>query len=256
MKLKNLAIGAVAALGITAMPVQASAQIDNNMIQQIAIMLLADKLGIDSGGILGALGGSGGSIFDMAPAFALQQYAPQSSAQQIFQLRQGGLPWDQVATRVGVPQERYVQLRNSGHIDNNQLWRSTYQSKFGLSTNQINTLRGMGLNWQEIGKAAVIAREAGVGVDKVGDRYRRTRNWTTVATYYRVNRDSVSKRISSWRTSKSLPSNWRTERINPTWRNDGVHPSSNGKKLGHLKNKAKNKAKKKSKGKSKGKGKN
>ena len=272
MTLKKLAIGAVAALGIAAVPSQASAQIDNNLIQQIAIMLLADKLGIDSGGILGALGGSSASIFDMAPAFAMQQYAPQSSPQQIWQLRQSGLPWDQVATRVGVPQDRYIQLRNNGTLDRNQLWRNTYQTSFGLNQSQVNRLREMGFNWNDVGRTAVIAREAGVSIFNVAARYRQWRNWNTVAQHYKVTNSGVSKRVASWRQAKAVPTTWRVERISPTWRNEIVtttwrpqpikkatpkkaKPAPKAKKIGHKKHQPKGPAKGHGKGHVKGKGK-
>ncbi|MEZ0324759.1 MAG: hypothetical protein ACAH95_02545 [Fimbriimonas sp.] len=262
MTLKKLAIGAVAALGIVAAPTQASAQIDNKMIQQIAIMLLAEKLGIDSGGILGALGGStGADIFGMAPAIAMQQYAPTYTPQQIYQLRQT-MPWDQVATRVGIPQDRYVVLRNSGNLDPNSVWRNTYQTKFGLNQSQVNRLREMGFNWEQIGRTAVIAREAGVSIFNVAARYQQWHNWNTVAQHYKVSNSTVSRRVASWRQNRAVPTTWQVERISPTWRNEVVrpttwraqpikktysttksHPSSNGKKLGHYKNKAKGKAK-------------
>ncbi len=279
MRLNKFAIGAVAALGIAAAPTQASAQIDNKMIQQIAIMLLADKLGIDSGGILGALGGSGGGdIFGMAPAFALQQYAPQTSPQQMYQWRQSGLAWDQVATRAGVPQDRYIQLKNQGYMDSNQAWRNTYQSSFGLNQSQINKLRGMGFNWNDIGRTAVISREAGVSIFNVAARYKQWHNWNTVAQHYKVTNSAVSRRVASWRQAKAVPTTWRTERISPTWRNEKVgtwraqpiktkkKTSSNGKKLGHYKTTTKSsssngkklghdKHKNKNKGKGKGHGK-
>jgi hypothetical protein len=242
MNIKKLAIGAVAALGITAAPTQASAQIDKDLIQQIAIMLLAEKLGIDSGGILGALGGSGASIFDMAPAFALQQYAPQTSADQIWRLRQSGLPWDQVATRAGVPSDRYVQLRNSGALDRNVVWRDTYRSELNLSQAQIDRMRAMGLNWQDIGNAAIIARESRVNVLHVAERYKRLRNWNAVARSFQVSNSTLAQRVSSWRSSRAMPIRWRNDSVQK------VEDRSNGRKLGHSKSKGKSKNKGKGKG--------
>jgi hypothetical protein len=258
MNLKKLAIGAVAALGITAAPVQASAQIDNDMIQQIAIMLLADKLGIDAGGILGALGGSSANVFDMAPAIAMQQYAPQTSAEQIWRLRQSGLPWDQVATRAGVPADRYVVLRNSGNLDRNTLWRNTYQSRLNLSTGTINNLRRMGLSWDDIAKAAVIARESRVSIYDVAEHYRRSHNWNAVANRYKVTNGDVRQRVQTWRTSRAMPIRWTKDTAKAS-----VRSVTTGKALGHSKaksskgnaGKSNGKGNGKSKGKGKGKGK-
>jgi hypothetical protein len=220
MNMRQIALASVAALGMTAVPAKAPAQIDSKLIETIAAIFLADKLGIDSNTILSAALGSNASVFDMVPAFELQRYAPQQSAQSIYRMRQSGLGWGQVAQRLNMNPGQFNQLRNSGVLDPNNFWRNTTQAQFALTPSQVNNLRARGLTWRDITNAAVVARESGANLYQVADKYRRYRSWNTVAAGYGLGGSQIANRVASWRTSRTMPVQWRTVSVRPAtqWR--------------------------------------
>ncbi|MGV3613798.1 MAG: hypothetical protein ACO1SV_00565 [Fimbriimonas sp.] len=212
MNLKKLALAALAAVGMASMPVRANAQFDRGTIETVAAMLLAEKLGLDPQMVSGLIGGGGGlgggSLFDMAPALALQRQAPNRSLEDIIDLRNEGLGWDAVATRSGVSPAAYSRLRNSGQMDNNALWRNTVVNELNLPSSTVSQLRNMGFSWRDIVSATLVSRESGRPLSEVAYRYRSDRDWNGVASRYGVTRQEIGNRVSSWRSRRSMPANW------------------------------------------------
>jgi hypothetical protein len=210
MNLKTLAFSAVAAAAIAA-PGTASAQFDAKTLETVAAMILAEKLGLDTSSLLQTALGANASVYDMAPAFVMQRSAPRTSTTSIWQMRKQGLGWGEIAHKIGMQPGEFNKLRNSGQLDSNVIWRSRYENRFGLTKAQMDSLRSKGLTWREIGAATLIARESGTNVNDVARRYLSDRSWDRVASRYRVSGPVLIKRVSTWRTTKSIPTNWRTE---------------------------------------------
>ena len=201
------------AVGMASMPMKASAQFDRGTLETVAGMLLAEKLGIDPQIISGLLGGSGGlggdsSLFDLAPALALQRQAPSRSIDSIVGLRNQGLGWGAVANRIGVPPSTYGRLHSSGQLDNNSLWRDTVEDELHLSSSTVSRLRSMGFSWRDIVSTTLISRESGRPLSEVANRYRSDRDWSRVANRYGVSRQEIVGRVSSWRSRRSVPTVW------------------------------------------------
>lgn len=213
MNLKKLALAALAAVGMVSMPAKASAQFDRGSIETVAAMLLGEKLGLDPQMISSLLGsggglGNGGSLFDLAPALALQRQAPNGSLDDIIGFRNQGLGWDAIANRTGVPSASYNRLRSSGQLDNNAIWRNTVVNDLHVPSDSVTRLRGMGLGWRDIVMTTLVSRESGRPLSEVANRYRSDRDWNRVASRYGVSRQEVSSRVSNWRTRRSVPSAW------------------------------------------------
>lgn len=209
MNLKKLAFAALAAVGMVSAPAKANAQFDSGAIETVAAMLLAEKLGLDPMMVTGLLGQTGGgSLFDLAPAVALQGQAPRGSLDDIIDLRNQGLGWDVVANRTGVQPTAYRRLRNNGELDNNSIWRSTVVDELNVPSSSVTRLRNMGFSWRDIVSTVLVSRESGRPLSEVAYRYRSDRNWNRVAGRYGVNRQRVINRVSTWRSRRSAPAAW------------------------------------------------
>ncbi|HSI74060.1 MAG TPA: hypothetical protein VK934_12860, partial [Fimbriimonas sp.] len=88
--------------------------------------------------------------------------------------------------------------------------RSRYENRFGLTSAQMDDLRKKGLTWREIGTATLIARESGTNVYDVAHRYVGTRSWDRVAAQYGISGPRLANRVTTWRTTKTIPTTWRT----------------------------------------------
>ncbi|HSI74082.1 MAG TPA: hypothetical protein VK934_12970 [Fimbriimonas sp.] len=209
MNFKTLGFTVVAAASIAA-PSTAAAQFDMKTLETVAAMLLADKLGIDASSILQATLGQKASVYDMAPAFVMQRAAPRTTATSIWDLRRQGMGWGEIAHKIGMQPGEFNKLRNSGQLDSNVIWRSRYENRFGLTSAQMDDLRKKGLTWREIGTATLIARESGTNVYDVAHRYVGTRSWDRVAAQYGISGPRLANRVTTWRTTKTIPTTWRT----------------------------------------------
>jgi hypothetical protein len=228
MNFRKLGLAALA-VGVIGVPAQSPAQFDRNTIQTIAVLLLAEKLGIDPTSVLGVLPGTNADIFQVAPAFAMQRYAPSRSVDSIWELRQRGMGWGEIANAIGMQPGEFNKLRNSGMLDPNVVWRSTYRDRWSLNDDQINRLRRMGFDWGDTARITVIARESGNSIFTVADRYSRYRNWDLVARSFNVTGARVTQTVSNWRTSRTMPTRWRTVTATPTrWRTTTTSRPSSG----------------------------
>lgn len=224
MNFKKLALAAFAAVGMVSAPATASAQFDRGTIETVAAMLLSEKLGLDPqmvSGLLGQGGGlGGGSLFDMAPALALQRQAPNRSLDDIIGLRNQGLGWDAVATRSGVQPAAYRRLQSNGQLDNNTIWRNTVVNDLHVPNETVSRLRGMGFSWRDIVSTTLVSRESGRPLSEVATRYRSDRDWNRTANRFGVSRQEVANRVSTWRSRRSAPSRWT--RNSTTWAPPGL----------------------------------
>jgi hypothetical protein len=194
---------------VAAMPVQASAQLDSNTLTTLAVLLLAEKLGIAPEPMFATAVPMGAEFYDYAPAYAIQQYVPNRPVVEIIDLRRQGLAWPVIAERVRVPANDIVILRNRGYFAPTTLWESSFNNGFRLNNYQVTTLRREGLSWSDIENAALVARETGVPIWQVASDYRTRRSWAPVYATYRVKPSIFVNRVNTWRTSRTRPTSWR-----------------------------------------------
>ncbi|HEY0868303.1 MAG TPA: hypothetical protein VGE01_13030 [Fimbriimonas sp.] len=214
MNIRKLGIAAVAAVGIASAPTSAEAQFDRGMIETVAAILLADKLGLDPNMLMSLVGNDatrlgGGSLFDLAPVLLMGQRAPNADLADLISMRNRGMGWDVISDRAGLDSTEYQRLRASGQLDNNNVWRDTVIHRLRLPETTVTRLRNRGFNWRDIVLATVISRESRRPILDVANRYRATRSWNRTAGYYGVSRQRMANRIASWRTQRSIPSTWR-----------------------------------------------
>jgi hypothetical protein len=225
MNIKKLALGAMAAIGMTAAPTQASAQFDRGTIETVAAVLLAQKFNIDPQILTALLGGrggglGGGSLYELAPLMAIQREAPNQSLSALLGLRNQGLGWEAIADRVGISDSEYSQMRSRGELDNNRVWRDTVLNELNLSNETVSRLRNMGFSWRDIVMTTVVSRESGRSLSEVAERFRRDRSWSRVASHFGVDRGDLRDDIDGWRRNRTAPRDWTTN--STTWAPPGL----------------------------------
>jgi hypothetical protein len=210
---KKILIGGLVASGLV-VPISAQAQISRDSIEQVGIMILAERLGIDPGLILSTRQRTNASVYDLAPVFAIQRDVRSHRPEDIWEMRRRGMGWGEIAKEIGMHPGTFNKMRNAGEFDVNHIWRDSVSGGFGLDANTVQRLRNMGLTWQDISTASVLSAESGRSIWQVVDLYRSTRNWSTVASRLGVSQARMNNRVAEWRSSGRVPENWR--RVNVT----------------------------------------
>jgi hypothetical protein len=213
--MRKTTICGLAAAAMLLAPAPAQGQIDRDTIETLGVMLLADRIGIDPQLILATRQTTKASVFDLAPSFVLHREARSHSPERIWELRRRGMGWGQIAQEIGIHPGTFNQMRNRGDFDVNRIWRDSLRGGFNLDEATVQRLRSMGLTWQDISTASMISAESGRSIWQVVDLYRSTRNWSTVASRLGVRQAQVNERLQTWRSTKSMPNNWRRVVVTP-----------------------------------------
>jgi len=166
MKLSKMAMAALAVAGAGAIPAQAKADIGNQLVQTIGVMLLADRLGIDPNMAMMALAGSNGSIYDMAPAYSMAPYGT-LPPDQLWAMRNEGYSWNQIGQYSGVPASTYTTLVHTNQLNPDYIWVDELHSRYGIPTSQLWAYRNAGYSWDQIAQAAVTSSDTGMPVQSV-----------------------------------------------------------------------------------------
>jgi hypothetical protein len=209
MNIKNLLLATVGA-AVLAVPAQSQAQIDRRTIESIGAMILAERLGLDPGMILGSQQRTGASVYELAPAFALHRQARSHQPHDIWAMRNRGMGWGQIAQELGIHPGTFNKMRVAGDFDTNHIWRDGVRNGLYLEEASVSRLRNMGMSWQDISVATVLARESGRNVNDVANMYRNTKSWNTTASRLGVRQATLDQRINDWRRTNDIPRQWRS----------------------------------------------
>ncbi|RYG38172.1 hypothetical protein EON81_04360 [bacterium] len=178
------------AIGALFVAAVAPAQSD---FDRIARNILASGSGISATKVIKPKGKF--TIYDLAPAYTMANRTGKS-AQSIWNLRQRGYEWSQIAKRVGVSTQAFSNLRSQGYLDRDKRWLDWYSERFNLSRKSLNMLRNQGVSLPNVLNAAVIGGMSRTPVDRVWYRYRDLKNWDKVASLYKVDTDKIADRRS------------------------------------------------------------
>ncbi len=175
-------------LGLAAMPVVAKA---DTLLEKIATTVIADYFGIDTREVIYVREQSGRSVYDMAPIYEGAYYFKRSP-QTIYQLRNEGLGWGQIAQRCGMHPGTFNKLRKEGKFDRDRFWTTAYSQRFGTTPDRIDVIRKRGGTLEDVLGAVVIGKLTNRDPGTVYDRYQTDRSWSKVSGAYDV-------RFEDWR---------------------------------------------------------
>jgi len=178
----------VALVGIAILPVASKA---DTLLEKIATTVIADYFGIDTREVIYVHERSGRSVYDLAPIYEGAYYFKRSP-QVVYQLRNEGLGWGQIAQRCGMHPGTFNKLRKEGRFDRDRFWTTAYSQRFGTSPDRIEVIRKRGGTLEDVLGAVVIGKLTNRDPGTVYDRYQTDRSWTTVSKAYDV-------RFEEWR---------------------------------------------------------
>jgi hypothetical protein len=220
---KKLAFAAIAGIAISAVPAEAPAQLDSTTTTTLIALLLASQLGVQPS-LVSELALTDGyamngyynvppytrTVYDLAPVFVIEKYAPRRRPIEILQMRRRGWAWDRVATWAGMPIVTYRRLYAAHQFDPNWWGNTIVTRQLMVPTTDVYRMRNMGLNWRDMTLATIMAREARQPVYTVATRYRTVHNWNTLGTYYHVKPTVFRTRVAEIQRTRRVPTYWRS----------------------------------------------
>lgn len=232
-----------------------------NILERIAVAVLADKFGIDTREVIVLQQQTRLPVYELSPILEGAYYFKQRPAT-VWQLRQQGLGWGQIAQRVGMHPGQFNKLRKSGAFDRDRFWSTSYRERFGVPDTQVVIVRQRGGTLEDVLAAIIIGKLTKKSPQDVYSRYAVDRSWVTMASNQNV-------RFEQWqRVSVPVRTPYRLVASKPD-HDDSDHRKGKSSKSGGWQNSGKgsgehsekhgggdgNKGRGKGNGKSKGKGK-
>lgn len=156
-----------------------------NILERIAIAVLADKFGIDTREIVTLQQQTRLPVYELSPILEGSYYFKQRPAT-VWQLREQGLGWGQIAQRVGMHPGTFNKLRNQGAFDRDRFWTTSYHDRFGTSNTQISVVRQRGGTLEDVLGAIVIGKLTNKPPQDIYTRYQTERSWMTIASSQNV----------------------------------------------------------------------
>lgn len=252
----NKILGLGIATGLLALSASAWS---NNVLERIAIAVLAEKFGIDRSDVTTLQQQTRLPVYELSPILEGSHYFKQRPST-VWKLREEGLGWGQIAQRIGMHPGQFNKLRNQGAFDRDRFWTSSYRDRFGASDSQIAVVRKRGGTLEDVLGAIVIGKLTNKPPQDIYARYQTEKSWTTVASNQNVRFEqwkSVSvpvrnRYVLATSKTKSASGNRGFSKLEER---DVAENQGKGKAGDNGKAKGKGDDKGKSKGKSKGKGK-
>lgn len=170
-------IGLVLAVSLLTIPAAARA---DSLLQKIATVVLADKFGIDTRSVDTFRQQTKLPVYDIAPYYEGAHYFNRSPST-VWQLRQQGLGWGQIAQRLGMNPGTFNKLRNQGAFDRDRFWANNYQERFQVPSDRVAVLRRSGGSLEDVLGAIVIGKLTKKDPRDVYNQYKTQRSWTTIA---------------------------------------------------------------------------
>lgn len=220
----------------------------DSLLEKIAVAVLADKFGIDTSQVTILQRQTQLPVFELAPIYEGAHYF-KCSPSTVWQLRQQGLGWGQIAHKVGMHPGTFNKLRNQGAFDRDRFWATSYRERFAVPTERVVVIQKAGGTLEDVLAAILIGKLTNREPSQVYDQYRTQRvTWATVAT-------SSNVQFESWRRI-AVPVKTRYVIVDPKAKPVPVHRSDDrGKgKASHKDGQAKGKEKSSGKGAGNGKG--
>lgn len=257
MKISTI-LGVGMALSMSSLPAFARS---DNMLERIAVAVLADKFGIDTREVIVLQQQTRLPVYELSPILEGAYYFKQRPAT-VWQLRQQGLGWGQIAQRVGMHPGQFNKLRKEGAFDRDRFWSTSYRERFGVPDSQVVIVRQRGGTLEDVLAAIIIGKLTNKPPQDVYNRYSTERSWVSLASDQNVRFDQW-KRVSvpvrtPYRLVASKPvhddSDHRKGKSSKSggWQNSGKSSGEHSEKHGGGDG---NKGRSKGNGKSKGKGK-
>lgn len=178
------------ALATGLMTVAAQARADS-LLEKIATVILADKFGIDNREVVVLREQTNLPVYQLAPIYEGAYYFKRSPST-IWQLRNQGLGWGEIAHRVGMHPGTFNKLRKQGAFDRDRFWTTSYQDRFGVPTQRIEVMRKSGGSLEDVLGAIIVGKLTKTDPSQVYDRFQTERSWTTISNTSNV-------RFEDWR---------------------------------------------------------
>ncbi len=185
MKSKTLGLGLMA--GMLALSASARSE---ELLERIAVAVLADKFGIDTREVVVLQQQTRLPVYELSPILEGSYYFRQRPTT-VWQMREQGLGWGQIAQRVGMHPGTFNKLRKQGAFDRDRFWAMSYRERFGVPETQITVVRQRGGTLEDVLAAIVIGKLTNKPPQDVYARYQTERSWATVASIQNV-------RIEQW----------------------------------------------------------
>lgn len=196
----NKILGFGIAAGMLALSASARSE---NILERIAIAVLADKFGIDTREIVTLQQQTRLPVYELSPILEGSYYFKQRPAT-VWQLREQGLGWGQIAQRVGMRPGQFNKLRNQGAFDRDRFWTTSYHDRFGTSNTQISVVRQRGGTLEDVLGAIVIGKLTNKPPQDIYTRYQTERSWMTIASSQNVRFEEWQRVCAPVRTRYSL----------------------------------------------------
>ena len=189
MKIIKLSVLSLTLFSMLAIPKLVRAE---NPLEQIALTLLADKFGFNLPNARDFQSRSDLSVFDAAPVYSTSYYTHRP-INEVWELRQQGLGWGQIAHRLGMHPGTFNKLRKSGAFDRDAIWGSIYKDRYGVRESDLATIRRRGGSMRDALPACIIAKASRNSPVTVYRRYQRDHDWDRTANSYKVDWQNHSK---------------------------------------------------------------
>ena len=251
-KTKPIALALIA--GLASLSSVARAE---SVLERIATVILAEKFGIDTREVDIFRSQSNVDVYELAPVYEGAHYFHRTPSQ-VWQLRNQGMGWGQIAHRVGMHPGTFNKLRKQGAFDQDRFWVNSYRERFGVPTERVEVIRRSGGTLQDVLGAILVGKLTKQDPRDVYDQYKTERSWGTVFDRNDVRPDQWRRISTPVRVRYySLPPEPIKVKVNKS--NKGVRDHGEGigrgKSKGHGKDNSHSQGHGKSKGKGKGKGK-
>lgn len=258
MKISTI-LGIGIAMSLSSVPVQAQS---DNVLERIAVAVLADKFGIDTREVIVLQQQTRLPVYELPPILEGAYYFRQRPTT-VWQLRQQGLGWGQIAQRVGMHPGQFNKLRKAGAFDHDRFWSTSYRERFGVPDTQVLILRQRGGTLEDVLASIIIGKLTNKSPQEVYNRYTVDQSWVTIASSQDVRfeqwrRVSVPVRTPYRIVTATYPArdDYDSKKGNSSksggWQNSGKDSGDHSKKHGGDSKKDRGKGNGKSKGKGKG----
>ena len=164
----------------------------DSLLEKIAMVVLADKFGIDTNQVSVFREETNLSVYQLAPMYEGAYYFKRSPST-VWQLRNQGLGWGEIANRVGMHPGTFNKLRKQGAFDRDRFWTTSYQDRFAVPTQRIEVIRKAGGTLEDVLGAIIVGKLTKTDPSQVYDQFQTQRSWSTIT-------NSNNVRFEDWRT--------------------------------------------------------
>ena len=129
----------------------------DSLLEKIAMVVLADKFGIDTREVSSFQQQTNLSVYELAPIYEGSYYFKQKPTT-VWQLRNQGLGWGEIAHRVGMQPGQFNKLRNQGAFDQDRFWSNSFQERFDVPSQQGQVVRQRGGTFEDVLGVIVVGK--------------------------------------------------------------------------------------------------